>query len=982
MRHFFTWAPAAICVVFICLRAPGADLPDPNAFRKETVREVRYDPPQQPLTPEQLARIVPLKPNQQVTPAEVRDTIKQLYATGRYSYVEVDAQPAAHGVSLVVRTRPQWFVGTVEVGGKLAAPPNRGQLANATRLELGQPFNDGDLKTAIRGMQSLLRRNGFFQAVVDARPAYDAGHQQISYTFVVQPGTRARLTEPVISGDTRIPKEELAEATKYKHWFRWRPATEENVHGGVRRIRNKYAKDNRLTSSVRMRKENYDAQNNRAQPVIEANGGPKIKIDTVGAKISEGKLKRYVPVFDEQSVNRDLLVIGARNLRDYYQNQGYFEAEVDFQRRQTDPDHEQITYVVTPGTRHKLVDVTVKGNHYFTTRDIRERMFLQPAGFLRLRHGRYSAGFVTRDEDAITALYHANGFRQVQVSTQTVDDYRGKTGDVAAIVTIDEGPQYFVSDFELHGVKQFDAHKIVSMLACVPGEPYSENNIALDRDYIIRQYQSAGFPDASFSYSATPGPGPHQLRVDYYVTEGEKRYVRGLLLSGMRVTRPRLVDPNILIRPGDPLSWTQMGEMQRRLYNLGVFDKVDMAIQNPSGDTQEKYVLYHLEEGHRYAVSVGAGAEIARIGGSQYSLDNPAGQTGFSPRGAFDISRLNMWGLGHTLSLRTRYSTLESRAILEYLAPRYRNVEGRNITLTAMYDNSRDVRTFSARRLEGSAQLSQKISKPTSLFWRFSYRDSRVNASTLKINPLLIPLYAQPARVGVFSMSLIQDRRDDPANAHRGIYNTLDGGIASGILGSHTKFFRFLGRNSWYHPIGNSVLASNTEFGVIAPYAVQAGVDPTQSIPLPERFFGGGSTSNRGFPDFQAGPRDLVTGFPLGGNALFFHTTEYRFPFIGDNIGGVFFHDMGNVYSNLSSISFRVGQRDVTDFNYMVHAVGFGIRYSTPLGPVRVDLAYSINPPTFYGYKGTIQELLSNQATRVLQNVSHFQFFFSIGQAF
>jgi outer membrane protein insertion porin family len=88
------------------------------------------------------------------------------------------------------------------------------------------------------------------------------------------------------------------------------------------------------------------------------------------------------------------------------------------------------------------------------------------------------------------------------------------------------------------------------------------------------------------------------------------------------------------------------------------------------------------------------------------------------------------------------------------------------------------------------------------------------------------------------------------------------------------------------------------------------------------------------------------------------------------------------VYSTLSAISFRVHQNNLTDFDYMNHAVGFGIRYQTPLGPVRVDLAYSINPPTFNGLQGTYDQLLFGGATKVIQSVSHFQFFFSIGQAF
>jgi outer membrane translocation and assembly module TamA len=213
-------------------------------------------------------------------------------------------------------------------------------------------------------------------------------------------------------------------------------------------------------------------------------------------------------------------------------------------------------------------------------------------------------------------------------------------------------------------------------------------------------------------------------------------------------------------------------------------------------------------------------------------------------------------------------------------------------------------------------------------------------------------------------------------------------------------------RNATYYKLTrNVVLARQTQFGVIRPFSAPAGVSDQESVPLPERFFGGGADSLRAFPYNQAGPRDtgmpLVpggpasqpTGFPLGGNALLFNNVELRFPFIGDNIQGVVFHDMGNVYSSVSNMSFRFHQKNLQDFDYAVHAVGFGIRYRTPIGPIRGDLAYSINPPSFVGFKGTPVQLLQcnpnlpasalpSFCQPVQQSVSHFQFFFSIGQTF
>ena len=144
-----------------------------------------------------------------------------------------------------------------------------------------------------------------------------------------------------------------------------------------------------------------------------------------------------------------------------------------------------------------------------------------------------------------------------------------------------------------------------------------------------------------------------------------------------------------------------MGGMQRRLYNLGVFDKVDMAIQNPQGDTENKYVLYHLTEGHRYYTAVGFGAESRASAAARPASTIPAAPPASPRAAAFEFSRLNLWGLGHSLNFKSRYSTLDRRVSLNYLAPRYRNVDGRNISVTALYDNTRDVLTFTARRLEG-----------------------------------------------------------------------------------------------------------------------------------------------------------------------------------------------------------------------------------------------------------------------------------------
>jgi outer membrane protein insertion porin family len=961
----------------------AADLAPPKEYEGKPIAAIRYEPASQPVTAGDLARLLPFHTGEALHLSAVRQWIKSLYSTGNYTNVRIDVEPSAQGVTLVARTTARWFVGRYEVTGRTNRPPNEGQLANATGLELGAPYDSADFQEAVDGIRDLFERNGLYRATVEPQLRRDAAHQQVDLRFIVRAGKRGRLTLPVIVGNTRIPPAELAQAAGYKGWFSWKPATETNTQAGVRNIRSRYVKQDRLTAAVALEHREYLAAENRVRPTIRADGGPKVRIVAEGAKISRGDLKKYVPVYEAETLNRDILVRGVGNLRDYFQDKGYFDVQIDFDTRRMNPDLETVTYTIVPGVRHTLVKLSIKGNKYFDSDEIRNRMFLHAAGLLYLRHGRYSEGFARRDERAIEALYDSNGFRDAHANIKIIDDYKGKRGDVAAVVQIQEGPQYLVSKLEISGVPDADRAEILANMASVAGQPFSQTNVSIDRDYILLRYQSLGYPDSSFDFRATPGPDPHRMALRYIVTLGPRRFVRDVLVTGLGHTRRRLVDPNILLKPGDPLSWTEMGETQRRLYNLGIFDKVDMAIQNRDGNTEDKYVLYNLGEGHRYFTALGLGAEITRIGGSQTDLSSPVGQTGFAPRVSLQASRLNLWGLGHSLNFNGWYSTIDQRATLNYLVRNYQNVEGRNLSFTALYENTHDVLTFTARRVEGSAQFSNKLSKTTTLLLSYTWRNVQVDQNTLKINPLLIPLVSQPAHVAGFGATFLQDRRDNPADPHRGYYNTADFQIFDHAFGGNKNMLRVLLRNSYYKPITrSSTLASNTQFGWIRPFSVTPGVSDFDYVPIAERFFGGGSESDRGFPVEQAGPRDILTGFPLGGNALFFHQTEYRFPLIGPNITGVVFHDFGNIFADMGSFSFRVHQNSLTDFAYMVHAVGVGLRYKTPLGPVRVDLAYSINPPTFHGLNGTFDQLLFGTATPTIQSVSHFQFFISIGQAF
>ncbi len=618
-------------------------------------------------------------------------------------------------------------------------------------------------------------------------------------------------------------------------------------------------------------------------------------------------------------------------------------------------------------------------------------MYIRPANLLQFRHGRVSEELLRKDRETIEALYRSNGFRDVEVTSELVNDYGGKPNQVGVNFNIEEGPQWFVTGMELSGVNLQFYEYLLSIVQSTPGQPYSDVTIAADRYTILNYFYNSGYPEATLEFSTKPGATPNSVAVQFAVTEGPRRFVRTIVVGGLSTTRQSLVDSRVTLDPGDALSLTEVTESQRALYDLGIFAKVDAVIQNPEGRERNKFLLYEFEEARRYALDFGFGASIGQIGGSSASYQNPAGTTGFSPRFSFGVSRGNMFGVGHTASLNTRISNIQQRAVLSYLAAQFQGNPDWNLTFSGIYDRSKDVNTYTLEREEGAAQLSQRVTKATSFQYRLAYR--RVSVGELRIDPALIPLYAQPVRVGTIGVSHIFDRRDDPAETRRGLLNTLDFTLATKLLASQPNFTRTVWKNATYHRVSRQViLARNLTFAWIDGFG---STSSPEAIPLPERLLGGGATSHRGFPENQAGPRDAVTGFPIGGSATLFNNLELRFPLIGENLGGVVFHDAGNVYRSLSDISFRYSQPIGTlppvngaaplpdyKFNYMVQTVGFGIRYRTPIGPVRLDIGFTPNNPRFRGLEGTRDEILAGRGRITDQRIGLVQFHFSIGQTF
>lgn len=955
------------------------------------VAEVRFDPRAQPVASEARERLVDIRLGAPLDPDQVRSTISNLFATGRYANIEAEALTQPEGLVVVLRTEPNWFVGEVEVLG-VEEPPNRNQLVNATRLRLGQLYTPQAAARAQQSLRRLLIESGYPTPVIELAARERPEAYGVDLTFRLAPVERAVIGDVILPPDAPLSEDEVRSIAK---WKEGKTFTGDRVEEGLGRLREELHERNFWQGEAAVVGRDFNPDANRINLILDIETGPRVTVAVRGVEISRKKLERLLPVFEEGAVDEDLLAEGARNLSDYLETEGYFDAEVEYDRRNVSEDEVSVVYQVDRGERQKLSRVTIGGELFFDEQTIRERLLIQEAS-LQVRRGRFSTRLLERDIDAILNLYRTNGFRDAEVEPSVVP-----AGDkkIAVHLQIEEGGATFIESLEVQGLDRFPLGTGYRFASAV-GQPFSETSVATDRDLILAEYYDAGFQDAAFDWSVSPGSEPSSVKVEYRVDEGERLFVKRPVISGLNHTDPELVDEQVILSPGDPLSQTAMFESQRRLYDLGVFSKVEVALQNPEGDEPSKNVLFELEEARRWTVGFGGGAEFARLGGGRADITAPVGAATFAPRVTVEVTRLNFRGKGHTVALRTRLSTLQQRALLTLENPRWTGSEKWKMTMSALWDTSRNVRTFTGSRAEGAVQLEHRLSKPSTALYRYIYRRTTIDENTLQITPLLIPLNSQPVRAALLSGTYIQDRRDDPTDSTRGVFNSVDLSFASGYWGSQPDFFRFLGQNSTYHRVTSKlVVARTTQLGVMTPWADRElldtapqgfGTSPDPRLPIAERFFAGGANSHRGFPVNQAGPRDPTTGFPIGGGAQFLNSVELRFPLIGENIGGVLFHDAGNVFSKIQNFSFRTDQESFLpeegprqfEYDYMVHAVGLGLRYRTPVGPVRIDLAYSMNPPRFVGFSGTRQQLLAGEGTLREQRINGFQFHFSLGQTF
>jgi len=870
-----------------------------------------------------------------LSPEDVKKSLRQLFATGLFETIQAEGERRPDGVALVFHGKPRAFIGTVSVDGAKGATMNT-QLERVTQLQAGARFTPAKLNQALEQMRRTLADNGFHESAITQTLTPHPEQQLVDIAFHVVSGEQARVGAVQVTGDSGMSADEFR---RHAHLRPGAHVDHDTANRALTGVLKHYRGQERLEAEIKLESEQYAADAKRTGFRFTASQGPVVKVLVQGASMGAERVKRVIPIFEEGTVDDDLLNEGNRRLRDYYQRQGYFDVKVDHEVQSTGADKVVIVYKVRLGPRRRVERVSVAGNRYFDSATLQQLLGVHAANAID-RHGAYSQALVSADVSALQSVYRNNGFSQVKITPQTSTPETGaadaggpaqkgatanaltlerRTAPLAVVYRIEEGEQQRAGTVRLEGAEGSDTGKLSLLLNTTAGQLLSPQNLAGDRDALLSDYMSRGFLMVQVDVTQQAEPAD-AARVDvvFHITEGPQTFVRNVLLTGLHFTRPETVARAIAVHPGDPLNETALMETQRNLYEFSLFNEVDTAIENPTGGEAYKTVLLQAVEARRWALTYGFGFE-AQTGTPQYNCGgiiasgatcNPNGKTGVSPRVLADITRNNLFGKEQSASLQGTYGLLEQKLNLLFQIPHFEGSRNFGLAFSAGYANSLDVTTYVASKLDGGLRWTERFNSPGSAFskantfvYEFDFRRVKVEAESLQVAPGEIAQLSTAVRVAGPALTWIRDTRDSPLDAHRGTYTSFQEFLSDKAFGAQPGFNRLDVSNSSYYTFdkGKFVLARNTRYGQERAF----GGGEEELIPLPERLYAGGAASLRGFSQNAAGPRDPETGYPVGGAGALLNSTELRLPptplpWLGDSVSLVLFHDMGNVFANAS----------------------------------------------------------------------------------
>ncbi|OGD19381.1 MAG: hypothetical protein A2W03_02450 [Candidatus Aminicenantes bacterium RBG_16_63_16] len=845
-----------------------------------------------------------LKPGDPFSPYSVSEAVKQIFGTGLFSDVQV-VRGGGEDVDLTFRLTSRLLIRKVHFQGRPGLSSRRlGDALVSLRTEIY--FSEEGLERAVEEVKAALAQEGYFQPRIRTSVARDDRGAQVDVTFDILAGARYVISDIRFEG--RRPAD-TADPGRLMKTRAGQPYSLARLERDMRRIKDMYRGLGYPRAEVEPAPESFFVEEGTVSLLIKIDTAERVDIVIRGAKVPVGLVLPIweAPIFEEWGMAEG----EARILGDL-RGKGYIFTSVQSSIEKIE-DGIRVIHNASPGKRYTITELKFEGNRYLSAQEIRSQLLVSES--IRL-FGGIDGKRVFELPDEIEFLYQTQGFADVQVDLH----FHETDSRAAAAFSIEEGKQRRTRRVEFAGAALIDEATLRRQIPLADGGPYFYPTVQRAVQALEIYYRQAGIRGTRIEARTEPA-GEAEFDVTFSISEGTRTMIQGIFISGNLITRQSTVLRELKIKEGDVARLEGITATRAGLEKLAVFSEV--RIDEVALVAGSENLVIRLREGERNYVGLGIGLETREELQASSVLS-----ANLRPRGTAEYMRSNVFGKAAHLSLVSQFSLAEKRLILSWEQP-YLLFSLRLPTFINGWIEEEDRVSFGYKR-EG---VGLSTIKPA--FWGTTFlgalRYARTTLYFLNISPSEIDREFSPYSATSVETNLIREKRNDAFNPSRGYFSSLSLQYAFPLFATESDFLKLAFKyQRYYSPLPRVFLGGTFRLGL-----------GLGRMPIHERFFAGGSNSFRGQKFDNLGPKDPQSGNPVGGKAMVLFNFEAVFPLFSTlpDLGGTLFYDAGNVYVNRSDI------RPVD----LEHAVGLGVRYRTPLGPVRLELGWNLTDPARKG---------------------------------
>ena len=892
-----------------------------------------------------LRQIVATAPGAPLSMVQVRETVAHLFSLGRFEGVSVDATIEDGRVALRYELVPIHPVSRI----RFALPSggrgiDEGALRRAVVDRYGSTPPLSRVADMTRILADALRERGYLHPAITPHPEIEHAPERATLVFTIDPGPRTTIGTVEVLG----PPAERAEMLSRLDLSPGAPYEREALNARIERLieerRRRGYYEARIVPAVTL------ADGDRvANVTLTAAPGPRVRVVFTGDSLPSDRRAELVPVEREGSVDEDLLEDASNRIEEYLRAQGYRDARAPH-TRETINGELVITFAVARGQQSRVSTYEISGNAAVPLAEF--------APALRLRDGQpFSASLLDADVQLIEDLYHRRGFAsaKVQSAIEVVTPTPPPAQvPVAVRAVITEGVRTTVDAVSFSGNQAIPEETLRRRVGLLPGAPYVPGQLAVDRDSILLAYHDLGYESATVEARPEFSEDGTRVQVGFAVREGPQVFVDHVLIVGNVRTSTETIERELQVKPGDPFSLSAINDSQRRLTALGLFRRARITELRHGGETLRD-LLVTIEEAPATTLGYGGGLEgKLRVVGN--STDGTVDETfEVAPRAFFEVGRRNVFGKNRSLNF---YSSLslhpprddgtsitEYRVVGTFREPRVFDTSADAFVNTTFEQQTRS--SFNFARQSFSADIARHITPEVSVTATYQLQRTRVFDERLsEEDQRLIDKAFPQFRLSSFSGAIIRDTRDDQVDPSRGAYGSATGQLAARKIGSEIGFIKSFFTAQAFRVVPGTnrvVFAGNARLGLATGFPRDL-VDElgqvlpdseTRALPQSERFYAGGDTTIRGFALDRVGTPGKTLDddlLPIGGNGLVIFNAELRAP-VTRALGVVGFIDTGNVFETAADITLAE----------LRTAVGGGVRYKSPFGPIRFDVGFKVD---------------------------------------